>query len=125
METIQDFEDMLFLLNKHGGKYLIVGGLAFIYHAKPRYTKDIDIWIDPAPENVKKVNEALDQYLQSNSGERTDRSSTTQRRREGSTGSKKTSSTERIVFFHLLAYVLQIVSAPERSAFTVYNPTQR
>ena len=59
METIQDFEDMLFLLNKHGVKYLIVGGLAFIYHAKPRYTKDIDIWIDPAPENVKKANEAL------------------------------------------------------------------
>ena len=62
METIQDFEDMLFLLNKHEVKYLIVGGLAFIYHAKPRYTNDIDIWIDPAPENVKKVNEALVEF---------------------------------------------------------------
>ena len=26
METIQDFEDMLFLLNKHEAKYLIIGG---------------------------------------------------------------------------------------------------
>jgi hypothetical protein len=62
VETIQDFEDMLFLLNKHGVRYLIVGGLAFIYHAKPRYTKDIDIWVDPIPENVKKANEALIEF---------------------------------------------------------------
>lgn len=50
---------MLSLLGKHGARFLIVGGLAFIYHAKPRYTKDIDIWIDSAPENVEKVNAAL------------------------------------------------------------------
>ena len=62
METIQDFEDMLSLLNKHGAKYLIVGGLAFIYHAKPRYTKNIDIWIDPSPKNVGRVNKALVEF---------------------------------------------------------------
>ena len=47
METIRDFEDMLFLLHKYKARYLIIGGLAFIYHAKPRYTKDMDLWIDP------------------------------------------------------------------------------
>jgi len=62
VETIQDFEDILFLLNKHGARYLIVGGLAFIYHAKPRYTKDIDIWVEPSPENLKKVNDALVEF---------------------------------------------------------------
>ena len=62
MDTVQDFEDMLHLLNKHGAKYLIVGGLAFIYHAKPRYTKDIDIWVDSSSENVKKVNDALAEF---------------------------------------------------------------
>jgi hypothetical protein len=62
VETIQDFEDMLFLLNKHGAKYLIIGGLAFIYHAKPRYTKGIDIWVEPSPENVGKVNDALVEF---------------------------------------------------------------
>ena len=62
VETIQDFEDMLSLLNKHGAKYLIVGGLAFIYHAKPRYTKNIDIWIDPSPKNVGRVNKALVEF---------------------------------------------------------------
>lgn len=62
MESIQDFEDILSLLNKHGAKYLIVGGLAFIFHAKPRYTKDIDIWVDPAAENVARVNAALSEF---------------------------------------------------------------
>lgn len=47
METVHDFEDMLLLLEKNRVRYLIIGGLAFIYHAKPRYTKDMDLWIDP------------------------------------------------------------------------------
>ena len=59
MEAIQDFEDMLLFFDKHKVRYLIIGGLAFIYHAKPRYTKDMDLWIDPEPENVKRANQAL------------------------------------------------------------------
>ena len=46
MDAIQDFEDILELLDKYHARYLIIGGLAFIYHAKPRYTKDMDLWID-------------------------------------------------------------------------------
>ena len=48
VETTQDFEDLLQHLEKHRVRYLIIGGLAFIYHAKPRYTKDLDLWIDSA-----------------------------------------------------------------------------
>lgn len=62
METVHDFEDMLFLLEKHRVRYLIIGGLAFIYHAKPRYTKDMDLWIDPGLENVKRANKALAEF---------------------------------------------------------------
>ena len=47
METIHDFEDLLMLFDQHDVRYLIVGGLAFIYHAKPRYTKDMDLWLAP------------------------------------------------------------------------------
>ena len=53
---------MLSLLNKHGAKYLVVGGLAFIFHAKPRYTKGIDIWVDPCSGNVERVNAALSEF---------------------------------------------------------------
>lgn len=62
MDAIQDFEDLLELLSEHGVRYLIVGGLAFIYHAKPRFTKDIDLWIDPDPENVARANTALGEF---------------------------------------------------------------
>ncbi len=62
MKTIPDFEDMLSLFAKFDVRYLIVGGLAFIFHAKPRFTKDIDLWIDPASDNVARVNQALTEF---------------------------------------------------------------
>lgn len=62
METIQDFEDILHLLDTNKVRYLIIGGIAFIYHAKPRYTKDMDLWVDPAPQNVKRANKALAEF---------------------------------------------------------------
>ena len=62
MDTVQDFEDILDLFAKHDVRYLIVGGLAFIFHAKPRYTKDIDLWIDPDRDNVRRANRALEEF---------------------------------------------------------------
>ena len=62
MEAIQDFEDILELLDRHQAEYLIIGGMAFIYHAKPRYTKDMDLWIGPAEENIERANRALTDF---------------------------------------------------------------
>jgi hypothetical protein len=62
MEAVQDFEDILTLFGKYKVRYLIIGGLAFIYHAKPRYTKDIDLWVDPSPGNILKANKALQEF---------------------------------------------------------------
>ena len=62
METVQDFEDMLTLLHRHEAKYLIIGGLAFIYHAKPRYTKDLDLWVGPSDHNLQCANQALAEF---------------------------------------------------------------
>lgn len=62
MDTVQDFEDLLTLLGKHEVRYLIIGGMAFIYHAKPRYTKDMDIWVGFTPENVARANQALAEF---------------------------------------------------------------
>jgi len=50
------------MLRKHRVRYLIIGGLAFIYHAKPRYTKDMDLWIDASRDNVKRANAALAEF---------------------------------------------------------------
>jgi len=62
MATIQDFEDILVLLHKHKVRYLIIGGLAFIYHAKPRYTKDMDLWIESSTRNIGLANKALAEF---------------------------------------------------------------
>jgi hypothetical protein len=62
METDPLFEDMLELLGKHKVRYLIVGGFAFAFHARPRYTKDIALWIDPEPENIERANAALSEF---------------------------------------------------------------
>lgn len=62
MDTVEDFEDILELFARYQVRYLIVGGLAFIFHAKPRFTKDIDLWVDPEPENVERANRALAEF---------------------------------------------------------------
>ena len=54
-----DFKDMFKILNEQGVRYLVVGAYAVTFHAEPRYTKDLDIWVEPTPENAKKVWEAL------------------------------------------------------------------
>ena len=47
-----DFKDLLQSLQKFEVRYLIAGGYAVIHHAQPRYTKDIDIWLEPTQENA-------------------------------------------------------------------------
>ena len=41
----QDYKDLLSAFQSRGVKYLIVGGLAVIYHSQPRFTKDMDLFI--------------------------------------------------------------------------------
>jgi hypothetical protein len=55
----QDYKDLLSAFNVHGVKYLIVGGFAVIYHAQPRFTKDIDLFIKPDAENARATFAAL------------------------------------------------------------------
>ena len=57
-----DFRDLLRCLNEAGARYLIVGAYAVMYYTEPRYTKDLDIWTEPTPENGRKVWNALVQF---------------------------------------------------------------
>ncbi|HEV8580367.1 MAG TPA: DUF6036 family nucleotidyltransferase [Thermoanaerobaculia bacterium] len=59
MNVSKDFEELLAFFDARKVRALVVGGYAFAFHAKPRYTKDLDILIDPSPENVEKVLQAL------------------------------------------------------------------
>ncbi len=54
-----DFRDLLSAFNAHDVRYLIVGAYAVTFHARPRFTKDLDVWIDPERENAEKAWNAL------------------------------------------------------------------
>ncbi len=55
----QDFKDLLSCFNAHHVKYLVVGGYAVSFHAQPRTTKDIDLFVKADLENARAVYAAL------------------------------------------------------------------
>ena len=57
-----DFKEFITLLNTHNVRYLVVGGYAVAFHGHPRYTKDIDIWLERTSENAARLLAALDAF---------------------------------------------------------------
>jgi predicted nucleotidyltransferase len=51
----RDFAEFLRLLNAHEVKYLVVGGYAVALHGYPRYTGDLDIFVEASPENATRL----------------------------------------------------------------------
>ena len=54
-----DFKDLLQILGECDVRYLVAGGYAVIHHSQPRYTKNIDIWLEPTTENARKLMRAF------------------------------------------------------------------
>lgn len=57
-----DFSELLKAFDGHGVRYLIVGGHAVMYYTEPRYTKDLDVWVEAEPRNAVKVFDALAEF---------------------------------------------------------------
>ncbi|MBN2411287.1 hypothetical protein JXQ31_06310 [candidate division KSB1 bacterium] len=57
-----DFQEFIELLNVHKVRYLIVGGYALAFHGHPRYTKDMDVWIEPTKTNAVKILQVLNDF---------------------------------------------------------------
>ncbi len=57
-----DFKEFFQSLNDNQVRYLVVGGYAVAFHGYPRYTKDMDIWIELSHENAARMVKALDQF---------------------------------------------------------------
>lgn len=51
----QDYKEFIELLNAHQVSYLVVGGYAVAYHGYVRYTSDIDVWVEIAPDNAERL----------------------------------------------------------------------
>ena len=57
-----DFKELLQALHDHTVEYLIIGGYAVIYHSEPRFTKDLDLWINPNVENAGRLMAAFQDF---------------------------------------------------------------
>ena len=57
-----DFKEFVQLLIQNQVEYLIVGGYAVSIHGYPRYTGDLDIWINSTNGNAKKVVACLNEF---------------------------------------------------------------
>ena len=57
-----DFRDLFSELSVAEARYLLVGGYAVMLYTAPRFTKDLDIWVEPSPENAPKVQLALGRF---------------------------------------------------------------
>ena len=62
MEEFRDFEEFIKLLNEFKVEYLIVGGYAVTFHSRPRFTEDLDIWVNNSIRNSKKLFNALNKF---------------------------------------------------------------
>ncbi len=58
----KDVRELLVLLDKHDVRYLIVGGFAVAVHGTPRYTKDLDIWVECSSDNANRLVRVLEDF---------------------------------------------------------------
>jgi hypothetical protein len=50
------------LFERYSVRYLVIGGYAVMFHAEPRFTKDIDLLISVEGENLQRFSEALTEF---------------------------------------------------------------
>lgn len=54
-----DFRDLFAALNEAQANYLVVGAHAVAFYAEPRFTKDLDVWVEASPANAPRIITAL------------------------------------------------------------------
>jgi len=57
-----DFKEFLQSLNDNQVRYLVAGGYAVALHGYPRYTNDLDIWIELERDNAERLITALEHF---------------------------------------------------------------
>lgn len=58
----QDLKELIELLASHEVEFLVVGAHALAFHARPRYTEDLDLWLRKSQHNFDKLQKALEGF---------------------------------------------------------------
>ncbi len=59
MDANPDFKDLFNVFREEGVEFLVVGAHAVIFYAEPRFTRDLDVWVNPTADNADRVWKAL------------------------------------------------------------------
>jgi hypothetical protein len=62
MRLQRDLREFIELLNSESVEFAIVGGWAFGFHARPRYTQDIDILVRTTEQNAVRLETAIRRF---------------------------------------------------------------
>ena len=62
MAINQDFKELFSTFNDCHVEYLVIGAHAVMFYARPRFTKDLDVWVNPTQENATRVWKALEKF---------------------------------------------------------------
>src|SRR5215472_17962623 len=62
MNLPRDFSDLLAEFAREGVEFVVVGGYAVAFHARPRATKDIDFVVAGDPQNLERLANALTRF---------------------------------------------------------------
>ena len=54
--------DLLKAFNAQGVRYLLIGGHAVMHYTEPRFTKDLDLWVETSADNGRAVFAALKSF---------------------------------------------------------------
>jgi hypothetical protein len=62
MGANRDFRDLFAAFAAAEVRCLVVGAYAVMHYTEPRYTKDLDVWVEPSEDNARRVVAALSAF---------------------------------------------------------------
>jgi hypothetical protein len=62
LELSRDLRDLLKAFLSHDVRFLVIGGHAVSFHGYPRFTKDLDIWVELSAGNATRIVSALKSF---------------------------------------------------------------
>ena len=62
MNLEEDLREFIELLNALDVRYMVVGAFAVAYHGHPRYTGDIDLFIERTSENANRLMQVIQEF---------------------------------------------------------------
>ena len=61
-ELSNDLCEFVHLLNAKKVRYMLVGAWAMAFHARPRYTGDVDFFVESGPDNAARLMEVIEEF---------------------------------------------------------------